>query len=49
MYSYGTIMNCSGVKKVQGCPFKCTALVTNCCTPRGTILAIIFFLGVYLI
>ncbi len=27
-----------GVKKVQICPFKGTAPVTSCCTPKGKIL-----------
>ncbi len=49
MYSYGTIMNCAGVKKVQGCPFKCPTLVTSCCATRGTILAIFLFSGILLL
>lgn len=30
-------MHFLGVDKVQRCPFKGTASVTSCCTPKGTI------------
>ncbi len=34
-----------GVKKVQRCPFKSTAPVTSCCTPKGAILALFVLCG----
>ncbi len=37
MYSYGTIMNPLGVKKVQRCPIEGTVPVTSCCMSKGNI------------
>ncbi len=45
MYSYGTIMNPLGVKKVQMCHFVGTAPVIRCCIPKGTFFAGFFFLS----